>query len=192
MSTVTPTPSTLDPTVAALDAAAHALAVWHGEDTPARVRAGQDAVTGIDATLRALYTARSALLAEIHADQIDRAVRVDELLARLRAGRAGYEREDPISDDPLPPGVEGCHPGRRSRCCSWSSCCRGPAAPAPRRPRYRPRPSGRPRNCPRRSRRPWSAPSTACRPRPRTARAASRTARTTARSTRTSRPTSRT
>jgi hypothetical protein len=57
-------------------------------DTAAAIRAGGTAVDTIDAMLRTLHTARSALVAEIRADQDKRAAETDELLAHCRQGGA--------------------------------------------------------------------------------------------------------
>ncbi|MEU0560932.1 hypothetical protein [Dactylosporangium sp. NPDC006015] len=115
--------ATVGPATAALTAGAEHLAVWHGPDTSgARVRAGHDALTAIDSALRALYDARAALVAEIRRDDVERAARVDELLAQVRAERFGHpagftyirEPEEHVCDDePLRPGVEGWRIGNR-------------------------------------------------------------------------------
>jgi hypothetical protein len=55
-------------------------------DPAAAVRAGGTALDTIDAILRALHEARSALMDEIRQDQDATAARVDELLAQLRDG----------------------------------------------------------------------------------------------------------
>ena len=116
MLTVPPNPPGLGAATAALAGAAEHLAIWHGPNGTARVRAGHDALTAIDATLRALHDAREQLVGEIHADNIDRAARVDELLARVRAERFGHPQgydyrreaeEQAGTDEPTRPGVEG-------------------------------------------------------------------------------------
>lgn len=117
MSTLLPDPSTLGPAHAAVVRGVEALAVWHGPaDTSGRVRAGHDAITAIDTALRALYDARAALVTEIFADNVERAARVDELLAQVKAERFGHpngydyrrEVEDQGADDvPVRPGIEG-------------------------------------------------------------------------------------
>lgn len=110
------TRSTVGPASAGLTAAAEHLAVWHGPDSAARVRAGHDAITAIDNAMRALYATREHLVTEIHNDNIERAARVDELLARVRAERFGHpdgydyrrETDDQAADDgPEQPGVAG-------------------------------------------------------------------------------------
>ncbi len=63
------------------------------------------------------------LLAELHAfDPWQRPARQrprrevrEELLAQLRDDRDRYEREDPVTGDPLPDGVEGFRPGGDGR-----------------------------------------------------------------------------
>lgn len=117
MHTVPPAPSTLGPATAALTAGAEHLALWHSNDTTgARVRSGHDAIAAIDVALRALHDARALLVGEIYADNVERDVRIAELLAQVRAERFGHpdgydyrrEVEDQGADDvPLPPGADG-------------------------------------------------------------------------------------
>lgn len=89
----------LDAAVAhAMEAAVH-LAEWHARQTDVAagrsyVAAGHDCITSIDDALRNLHTARTALISEIRVDEIERNIRVDEMLAQLRAERAARGGED--------------------------------------------------------------------------------------------------
>jgi hypothetical protein len=114
---------TLDAPAAQVTAAAGFLAEWYARQTDvvahrSYVAAGHDCIAAIDGALRALHHARAALVAEIHRDAIERDIRVDELLARIAAERAereaGYSREDPVTNGPLPDGVEGRPLGRHA------------------------------------------------------------------------------
>jgi hypothetical protein len=111
-------PATLDAAVAALTDAAGYLTEWRARQTTEQrsyVAAGHDCVGSIDTAVRALYDARTALTTEIRTDEIDRNIRVDELLARIAAERAPYSRDDdPVTNGPLPAGVEGRPLGRHA------------------------------------------------------------------------------
>jgi hypothetical protein len=111
---------------AALTQAQDHLARWRSTDrTGGRVRAGYAALSAIDATMAALHEARAALVAELHTETIDRADRIDDMLARLTAAHADdgfdYQREiadgDGLGGDPgqLPPGVHRHLGGRGGR-----------------------------------------------------------------------------
>lgn len=80
--------------------ASHALGHWHdgsnGTGDKPYTAYCHDTVTAIDAALRALYDARSALITESRRDEDARAAEIDELLSRSRA-----ERLD-AADDPSP------------------------------------------------------------------------------------------
>ena len=112
--------STLGPALAALTAATEHLAVWHSPGrSAARVWAGRDAVAAIDAAIRALHEARNVLVGEIQADDVDRAARVEDFMARLRAERFGspdgwhYRRDAddaPETAAPARPGAWGFKP----------------------------------------------------------------------------------
>jgi hypothetical protein len=114
------TPAKLDAAAGALAAAAGFLAEWHARQTDVAahhsyVAAGHDCIAAIDGALRGLYDARAALVTEIREDEIDRNIRVDELLARIAAERAPYSRDDdPVTNGPLPAGVEGRPLGRHA------------------------------------------------------------------------------
>jgi D-ribose pyranose/furanose isomerase RbsD len=58
------------------------LILWHGRGLR-YVTAGHKTMELIDTTLRELHTEGAALATEIREDQIDRAERVDALLARI-------------------------------------------------------------------------------------------------------------
>jgi hypothetical protein len=81
-------PSNLSNAVRLIESAVISLEVWHGQPDPSnagdRVRAGHDALAWIDAALTEIQAQRAVLVQEIHADQIERDARVDELLARGR------------------------------------------------------------------------------------------------------------
>lgn len=71
--------------------ASHALGHWHegtnGTGDKPYTAYCHDTVTAIDAALRALHDARSALVIESRRDEDEAIKRVDELLARSRAAR---------------------------------------------------------------------------------------------------------
>jgi len=114
----------LDHALAALRNAREQLHAWRGQE-PERVRAAHQCVDELDAVLRELYHQRQRLVAELRADSLERAVRVEALLAHLRDEQrvrgeehrdhrpvTNADREDPQTGAPLPPGVEGWAPGR--------------------------------------------------------------------------------
>jgi hypothetical protein len=76
-------PASLSPARSSLADAMRQLILWRGRGLR-YVTAGHT-VELIDTTLRELHTARAALAAEIREDQIDRAERVDALLASTEA-----------------------------------------------------------------------------------------------------------
>jgi hypothetical protein len=66
------------------------LAEWHAQRTGIErsyVAAGHECIDAIDAALRALNQARSALITELRRDEDERFVRVDAMLAESRAAR---------------------------------------------------------------------------------------------------------
>jgi hypothetical protein len=69
-----------------------ALATWHARDDagpcPEARRAANVAMDAVDAALAALHALRRSLVSEIRASDDAGAVRVDELLAKGRAGSA--------------------------------------------------------------------------------------------------------
>ena len=69
-----------------------ALATWHARDDAGRCpevrRAANVAMDAVDAALAALHALRRSLVSGIRASDDARAVRVDELLAKCRAGSA--------------------------------------------------------------------------------------------------------
>jgi hypothetical protein len=75
-------PASLSPARSSLDDAMRQLILWHGRGLR-YVTAGHKTMELIDTTLRELHTAGGALATEIREDQIDRAERVDALLARI-------------------------------------------------------------------------------------------------------------
>ena len=129
MNTIPPSPAgreraELDHALALVVNAHNQLHVWRGQE-PERVRAAHQCITSIDAVLVELYHQRRRLMAELRHDSVERAVRVEALLAHLRDEQrvrseehrdhrpaANADREDPQTGAPLPPGVEGWAPGR--------------------------------------------------------------------------------
>jgi hypothetical protein len=75
-------PASLSPARSSPDDAMRQLILWRGRGLR-YVTAGHTTVELIDTTLRELHTARAALAAEIREDQIDRAERVDALIASM-------------------------------------------------------------------------------------------------------------
>ena len=69
-----------------------ALVTWHSRDDagpcPDARRAANVAMDAVDAALATLHALRRSLVSEIRASDDARAVRVDELLAKGRAGSA--------------------------------------------------------------------------------------------------------
>jgi hypothetical protein len=94
--------ASLGPAQAALTRAVEHLAVWRNGAGGVQVAAGHDAITAIDATLRALYDTRAALVDEIRDAQAGDFVPANSGPREYRA-----EREDPETGEPLPRGVEG-------------------------------------------------------------------------------------
>jgi hypothetical protein len=106
-------------------AAAVAIREWRGRQTTAErtyVSAGHAALASIDEAVRLLYGMRARLQVEIRQDELEREVRVEQLLAQVRRERFGElvtARGDPTgwqysrSEDqtvvagPLPQGVYG-------------------------------------------------------------------------------------
>ena len=81
----------LDEARAHLAAAAEAIDGWSARQTSERhsyVGDGHEAIRLIDAATRELYRVRADLVHEIRADDDERAVRVDRMLAELKARRA--------------------------------------------------------------------------------------------------------
>lgn len=98
----------LDQARSHLAATVDALDGWYARRTgPGHtyVRDGPEAIHLIDAATRQLYQVRSVLVGEIRADEDERAVRVDRLLADLRAERAAGQ--DPGRPDPDQPDRDG-------------------------------------------------------------------------------------
>lgn len=86
--------------------ASHALGHWHEGsngtgDKPYTAYAGET-VTAIDAALRALHDARSALVTESRRDEDAAIKRIDELLARSRAARLDAAESPPSAQVPDP------------------------------------------------------------------------------------------
>jgi hypothetical protein len=101
-----------------LAVAVDALDGWYARraDPHTYVQDGHEAIHLIDSATRDLYQVRSMLVGEIRADEDERAVRVDRLLADLRAGRDGAVAGRP-DGDPARDGAHGdpslfCVPGR--------------------------------------------------------------------------------
>src|SRR5204862_8198452 len=109
---------------------------------PEMRRAANTAIDAIDNAMVALGRLRAELVGQIRVSDDAAMARTDKLLADLRAERAQrerYEREDPETGAPLPPGVEGFRPGG-ARCpgSGWPATCpraRWPAARPGRRGR---------------------------------------------------------
>jgi hypothetical protein len=81
----------LDDAQAHLAAAAEAIDGWSARQTSERhsyVGDGHEAIRLIDAATRELYRLRADLAHEIRTDDDERAVRVDRMLAELKARRA--------------------------------------------------------------------------------------------------------
>jgi hypothetical protein len=121
MSTVpTPPPGPIDPGALRdhLEALSGALAHWKTRDDskpqPEVRKAANAAMDAIDNAMVTLGRIRAELVDQIRASDDAASARVDRMLTELRAERAGrehYDREDPETGAPLPPGVEGFHPG---------------------------------------------------------------------------------
>lgn len=120
----------ISPAVDAVTRAEHELLLWSGRQTDPNpggrtyVAAGHAAVTSIDAALTVLHRVREALAGEIHQDNIERAIRVDHLLAQIRQDHSSRVPAQPTSVDyershemppggPLPPGIGGWPAGGR-------------------------------------------------------------------------------
>ncbi len=116
--------------------ASNALRLWR-ERADDSVKAGHASITSIDATVQELQDQRARLVAEIRADEIDRAARVDALLAYLDDERINRrlesfaEREDSETGAPLPPDVEGYAPGRSNPVTLWLPLARPRPPPSP-------------------------------------------------------------
>jgi len=116
----TPSPGFIDPAGLReqVETLSVALARWaYRDDSKAQPeirRAANTAIDAIDNAMVALGRIRAELVGQIRASDDAAMARTDKLLADLRAERAQrerYEREDPETGQPLPPGVEGFRPG---------------------------------------------------------------------------------
>ena len=88
------------------------LAIWEARAEPDAhaQRCASDAVDAIDAALGELHGIRARLVGEIRRADDDTAVRADALLARLRAGPPGGEREGGPTAEPDRPNHAGSPP----------------------------------------------------------------------------------
>ena len=92
----------LDEASANLVAATAALDGWYARETSERhsyVGAGHEVIRLIDTATRELYRVRAALVREICADDEERAVRVDRMIAEFKARRQGDRASDPAPPD---------------------------------------------------------------------------------------------
>ena len=87
----------LDNAATDLVAAADALDGWYARQNSAShsyVGDGHEAIHLIDATTRELYRVRADLVREVRADEDERTVRADRMIAEFKSRRAGYRSGD--------------------------------------------------------------------------------------------------